>query len=314
MNPDTFIKPLEQLRDCTLCPRHCHANRFEGKTGYCRSDTSFNIASICIHKGEEPIISGTKGICNIFFTNCNLQCIYCQNHQISDRRISRNLSAIDIDCILAEIRKILDSGINLLGFVSPSHFIPQMKMIINEVNALGYKPKWLYNTNAYDKVETLRSLEGIIDVYLPDFKYLDENLAFELSDARDYPRVAADSLKEMFRQKGSTLILNEEGTAESGMIIRHLVLPGQIENSFKVLRFIAEELSPRIHVSLMSQYYPTKHVNNHPSMNRGIFANEYFLVQAEMNRLGLYSGWIQEIESQDYYRPDFENLHPFETI
>jgi len=312
MNSDTFLHTLEPLRDCTLCPRECHVNRFAGMNGYCKSDVSFNIASVCIHRGEEPVISGTKGICNIFFTNCNLQCIYCQNHQISNRSVSRSLSSMDLSELLKAIIDILETGINLVGFVSPSHFIPQMKVIIQAVNASGYYPKWLYNTNGYDKTETLRTLEGVIDVYLPDLKYLDESLAYRLSDAKDYPDVAMKALREMFRQKGSTLILSEEGIVESGMIIRHLVLPGQVENSLKVLKFIADALSPRVHVSLMSQFYPAGKTKDYPDMNRGITANEYKIVQKEMEKLGMYSGWGQEFESKDYYKPEFEKSHPFE--
>jgi len=271
------------------------------------------VASVCIHRGEEPVISGEQGICNIFFTNCNLQCIYCQNSQISDRRMSRVNTAMELPDILDAVKRILDQGITLVGFVSPSHFIPQMLAIIHGVREMGYNPTWVYNTNGYDKAETLRSLEGTIDIYLPDFKYMDSTVAGELSDAADYPQVAMKALKEMFRQKGSTLILGDAGTARSGLIIRHLVLPGMVENSLKVLRFIAEELSPRVHLSLMSQYYPTEHVRNHRLLGRGITEAEYDLVQAEMEHLGMYNGWVQEFESSDHYRPDFRNEHPFEA-
>jgi putative pyruvate formate lyase activating enzyme len=312
LNFDAFTDPLNVLADCALCPRNCHADRLAGKAGYCRSDASFSIASICIHKGEEPAVSGSGGICNIFFSNCNLQCLYCQNHQISDNRISRTFYRMELDDLISQITAILDSGINRVGFVSPSHFIPQMKVIITIIRTMGYKPIWVYNTNGYDKAETLRSLEGIIDVYLPDFKYMDANLARQYSGARDYPEYAAKALKEMHRQKGTALITDEHGAAESGIIVRHLVLPGHVQNSLDVVRFIADEISPRIHFSLMAQYYPTRRVENHPVLHRGITETEYRQVIDEMEKLGINNGWTQEFESNEFYRPDFDQPHPFE--
>ena len=312
MNYDAFTGPLKELGNCALCPRNCHADRLNGKPGYCNSDASFSIASICIHRGEEPAISGQNGICNIFFTNCNLQCIYCQNHQISDTRIIRTLYRMDLEEVITQVTAILDQGINRVGFVSPSHFIPQMKVIINIIHSLGYKPFWIYNTNGYDKTETLRSLEGIIDVYLPDFKYLDAELSWQYSGARDYPVHASKALREMFRQKGAALITDDDQAAESGIIVRHLVLPGQVSNSVRIMRFLAEEISPRIHVSLMAQYYPTKKVEHHPQLGRGVTASEYRQVVDEMEKLGMFNGWIQEFESSEFYRPDFDQAHPFE--
>jgi putative pyruvate formate lyase activating enzyme len=220
---------------------------------------------------------------------------------------------MDFDQVCSSIIAILDQGINMVGFVSPSHFIPQMLSIINGLNASGHHPTWVYNSNGYDKPETLRMLEGIIDIYLPDLKYLDNQLSFTLSDAADYPEYAKMALREMFRQKGTTLVLNDDGTASSGMIIRHLVLPGQVENTLEVLRFIAGELSPRVHVSLMSQYYPTPGVVSHSFLRRSITADEYTKVIDEMELLGLQKGWVQEFESMNHYRPDFTNEHPFEN-
>ncbi|MCX6285802.1 MAG: 4Fe-4S cluster-binding domain-containing protein [Bacteroidetes bacterium] len=312
MISEELLKPLEELKDCAICPRECHINRWVSSKGKCRSDASFNIASICIHKGEEPVISGPKGICNIFFTNCNLQCIYCQNHQISDTGISRTSFRMDLNDIVQEVTAILNQGINMVGFVSPSHFIPQMKIIIQAIKATGYSPRWVYNTNAYDKAITLRSLEGLIDVYLPDFKYMDRMLARSLSKAEDYPRVAADAIKEMYRQKGSALHLTDENTANSGIVIRHLVLPRQVQNSLHVLRYIAEEISPKLHISLMSQYYPTARVMDHPFLYRELYNEEYLRVVDEMEKLGLENGWVQGIESKGHYRPDFDLEHPFE--
>lgn len=311
MLSEELLNPLEELKDCTICPRECHANRWEYPMGTCRSDTSFSIASICIHKGEEPVISGPKGICNIFFTNCNLQCVYCQNHQISDTGIPRTSFRMELSEIVNEVTAILDQGINMVGFVSPSHFIPHMKIIIQAIKARGYSPRWVYNTNAYDKAITLQSLEDLIDIYLPDFKYMDPMLARSLSGAEDYPVFAAAAIREMYRQKGSALHLSGEDTAESGIIIRHLVLPGQVQNSLQVLRYIAEEISPKLHISLMSQYYPTAGVIDHPFLHRELYREEYRKVVDEMERLGLENGWIQGLESTAHYRPDFGQEHPF---
>lgn len=310
----SFLEPLEILHDCTICPRNCHTDRFKGKTGYCRSDNSFNIASICLHKGEEPVISGSKGICNIFFTNCNLQCLYCQNHQISNTSISRTFSSMSLDEVIEKIIKILNTGIDMVGFVSPSHFIPQMLAIINATHAHGYHPRWVYNSNGYDKVSTLKTLEGIIDIYLPDMKYMDSQLALKWSDAEDYPEIAAKALKEMFRQKGSRLILNGDHTAASGMIVRHLVLPGQTENSKEVIRFLSSALSSQLHISLMSQYFPIQRVMGNDLLSRTITDKEYQQVIDEMEKQGMENGWVQDVDSSLHYIPDFERKHPFETI
>jgi len=314
MSFEAFLAPLKELENCSICPRDCHADRYSADLGYCKSDASFNIASICIHRGEEPVISGKKGICNIFFTNCNLQCLYCQNHQITDRTIDRVAYQMSLEEVITRITEILDLGINMVGFVSPSHFIPQMRVIRDVIHSLGYRPIWVFNTNGYDKVATIRALEGLIDVYLPDYKYRDLLLARNLSDVNDYPEVAAFALKEMYRQKGSSLILNEDGVAESGIVIRHLVLPGYVENSLEVLRFIANELSPRLHISLMSQYYPTPKVRFHNNLKRNITHTEYRKVIREMDSLGMYNGWLQEFTSTGHYAPDFRKKHPFEDF
>jgi putative pyruvate formate lyase activating enzyme len=311
MDFTSFLSSLGVLHDCDLCPRECHVDRFTEKLGYCKSGASFNISSIFIHKGEEPAISGEEGICNIFFSHCNLQCIYCQNYQISDNRIPGISTIMKLEEVIGQVTAILDSGINRVGFVSPSHFIPQVKIIIQCIHSLGYKPVWVFNTNGYDKVSTLRSLEGLIDVYLPDLKYMERGLAGEYSDAPDYPEVATAALKEMFRQKGATLHFGDDGTATSGIIIRHLVLPGHKENSTKVLNFI-EELSPNLYISLMSQYYPTLKVSCHPKLNTTVSNEEYSQIVSELDRLEMYHGWVQDLTSATHYQPDFEKEQPFE--
>jgi putative pyruvate formate lyase activating enzyme len=300
------------LENCTLCPRECRVDRFRGGTGYCQVDVGLNIASICIHRGEEPPISGPDGICNIFFAGCNLHCIYCQNHEIS--RPCEGLGGFRMGMaeVLDRIEVILLKGIKAVGFVSPSHVVPQMKSIIRGLHWRGLKPVIVYNTNSYDKIETLKELDGLIDVYLPDFKYVTENIAASYSDAYDYPEVAVKALKEIYYQKGSTLSVDDKGRAENGMMIRHLVLPGHVEESKNVLKIIAEELSTGVHLSLMSQYHPTPFVNSHPVLNRRLYTAEYKAVVEAMEELGFRNAWVQDMDSYQNYRPDFRKEHPFE--
>jgi putative pyruvate formate lyase activating enzyme len=312
MDYTSFLGPLEELRDCAICPRNCHTDRFSAPKGYCKSDASFNISSICVHRGEEPAISGNDGICNIFFTHCNLQCVYCQNFQISDNRLPQKSTALGIGEVIRRVCAILDRGINRVGFVSPSHCIPQVRIIIQCLHEAGYSPVFVYNTNSYERAESIHSLEGLIDVYLPDLKYMDPDLSAGWSDARDYPEIASLAMKEMYRQKGAYLHTDDHGMAVSGIIIRHLVLPGQVQNSIDVLDFISDELSPRLHISMMSQYYPTPAVGSNRSLNRTVTASEYSKVTGHMARLGMHNGWVQELESQHHYHPDFDREHPFE--
>jgi putative pyruvate formate lyase activating enzyme len=300
------------LENCTLCPRECRVNRFEKRLGYCATDAGINIATICVHKGEEPVISGKNGICNIFFTGCNLHCIYCQNHDISRCGSNTGNEGIELEGILDRIMKILSEGIPAVGFVSPSHTVPVVRAIIKGLNSRGSKPITVYNTNAYDKPETIRSLDGLIDIYLPDYKYVTKNIALEYSDAYDYPETALKAIKEMYFQKGSTLITDENERVISGLVIRHLVLPGHAEESKYVLVSIAEELSTGVHLSLMSQYYPTKHVRHHEVLNRTLYKKEYESVVEKMEELGFRNGWVQDMDSNKNYIPDFSKENPFE--
>ncbi len=301
---------LVNVRNCTCCPRACRADRcFE--PGWCRTGDEFAISSICAHRGEEPVLSGRHGLCNIFFEHCNLQCIYCQNYQIS-RNATPAGPARSLDDVLIEIEAVLAGGAKGVGFVSPSHSIPQMLRIINALRARGHRQTLVYNTNGYDRTDIIRSLEGTMNVYLPDLKYMDEELGREYSNAPDYPAVATAAIREMFRQKGANISLDQQELIESGLIIRHLVLPGQVENSKAVLRWIADELSPSVHVSLMSQYYPTPAVRDHPLLGRTLYPEEYGEVVDEFERLGFWRGWVQELGSPHSYRPDFDQSHPFE--
>jgi len=286
------------------------ADRVNGKPGFCGTDAGFSISSIFNHRGEEPVIGGEKGICNVFFTGCNLQCIYCQNHQIS--RPDSKRSPMMLDEVVEKIGIILNSGIESVGFVSTSHVAPQIIEIIQAIHKNGFNPIVVYNTNGYEKPETIKALEGYVDVYLPDFKYLSPKLAFEYSGAADYPYYAGLCLKEMYRQKGSSLHINESGQAESGILLRHLVLPGHADESVDVLRWVAHEISTGIHLSLMSQYYPCDKAIGHSKLGRELMKTEYQLVVDELYHLGFRNGYIQEMSSCLNYRPDFDIPEPFE--
>jgi putative pyruvate formate lyase activating enzyme len=303
---------MKELDHCMICPRYCGVNRNMGKPGYCRTGAEYHISSICIHHGEEPVISGANGICNIFFSHCNLQCIYCQNFQISRNKGLVEERIMTLEEVVKSVINCLNQGAEAVGFVTPSHFIPHIKEIIEELHFRGFYPVTVYNSNGYDTVVSLRSLEGLIDVYLPDFKYTNASLSKSFSDASDYPEVAKKAIAEMYRQKGSSVIVSDNGQAVNGLIIRHLVLPGQTDDSIAALKWIAEELSPSLHISLMSQYYPTSCMINHAQLNRKITEEEYTMVEKAMEELGFYSGWIQEMTSAHSYKPDFLRENPFE--
>jgi len=247
-----------------------------------------------------------------------MQCIYCQNREISCRGTKGTVMSRDEVC--DAIIELLPLSENNLGFVSPTHCVPQMITIVEELRKRGHNPTIIYNTNGYDLPETIRSLEGIVDVWLPDFKYSDDSLAEEISQAPDYSKYALSSLKAMVHQSGTTLHTDDHGIARRGIIIRHLVLPGFTENSVGVLKLIAEHISPNLHISLMSQYYPPDNIlvdnrqsqiTNRKSLHRTITRSEYETVLEAFVSLGFTSGWLQDFESHLSYRPDFSRKNPF---
>lgn len=308
--PENLV--FDEFNECRICPRNCAVNRNAGQKGFCGLDARLAIASIVRHRGEEPPISGPSGIANVFFMHCNLQCAYCQNIQISSNRCSTIGYEYTVEEACKEIALLLDAGCGAVGFVSPSHYIPYVKAIVSEIKHMGYRVPFVYNTNGYDHVEEIKALEGYIDVWLPDFKYSMDDLGRKFSKVSDYSRVALAALKEMYRQKGNTLLINNQGYAESGIIIRHLVLPGYIENSLQVLDTIAWELSTGLHISLMSQYNPIYYQDTDEAMRRTLRADEYQQVIDKFYELGFYRGWIQELDSYGFYNPDFDQEHPFE--
>lgn len=299
------------MNQCNRCPRACQVDRAVD-LGYCRSGDSMVVASICVHQGEEPPVSGNQGILNIFFYHCNLQCVYCQNKQISDNHRSLGGMALTVEALVSKIALYMERGGQAIGFVSPSHYAQQVVDTLKELKKKGYKPIVVYNTNAYDTVDTIRLLEPFVDIYLPDYKYADAALAHTLSGAADYPLVALRAIKEMYRQKGNQLIENNDGYAMQGLIIRHLVLPGYVENSKKVLQSVAEDVSSNVYVSLMAQYNPAFYQGTDPNLHRTLTPGEYEEVCSYYEKLGLHRGWIQALDSSLHYNPDFSANHPFE--
>lgn len=305
------LSPLNRLAACRECPRGCGADRFKDPAGFCATGAGFSVGAVCRHQGEEPVF-GEYGVCNVFFTLCNLQCRYCQNFQISRQPRPEIAHELTLQELAEKIRLILAEGVRHVGFVSPSHVFPQMEALMEELCRDHPAPLFVMNTNGYDLPGQIRRLEGRMQVYLPDLKYMDQDLANRFSGCPDYPAVAQAALREMFRQKGPYLVLDRRGVLRSGLIIRHLVLPGQVENSKAVLRFIARELSPEVTVSLMSQYAPIPAVADDPELGRRLSPAEYEEVLEELERLGMENGWVQDLESQDHYCPDFARSHPFE--
>lgn len=299
----------ELLNNCNLCPRKCGVNRLEGQLGYCKTNANPLVASITIHKGEEPVLTGSKGICNVFFAHCNLACSYCQNYQISRNSISISNWISDFQIIVHQIIEILDQGINSLGFVSPTHQIPQMVTIIEMLNQRGYNPIIVYNSNGYDNPSVLREIADIVNIYLPDIKYFSNDLGKQYSDVNDYFSSAMISLKEMVWQKGTSLLIDEDGAAESGVILRHLILPNHTDDSKKILSYLATNISANLTISLMSQYYPIN--SNLNKLNRTITEEEYNEVKNTMGNLGFFRGWTQEFNSNNHYLPNFSSKTPF---
>ena len=298
------------LKNCRLCARRCGVDRYE-TNGFCHCAPLPMVATVCVHKGEEPVLSGSKGVCNVFFAHCNLQCVYCQNIDISQNNAQVHCHCNSLEQVVDRIKEVLQNSENMLGFVSPSHFAHLIPPIVDMLHSQGLKPIVVYNTNAYDSVEVLRALEAYVDVYLPDFKYCSPLLSKRYSKAADYFQKASLAIKEMYRQKGSTLITTDDGIAQSGLIIRHLMLPGCTADSMDVLQWIAENLSTNVHISLMSQYFPLdKPLPD--SLNRFLSDDEYNRVVDYFYNLGFHRGWIQDLDRQQSYKPDFGHKEAFE--
>ena len=301
-----------RLASCDICPRECGVNRLAGEPGFCHSGYLPIVSAVCSHHGEEPAISGSRGSGTIFFGNCNMRCVYCQNHQISQNWEKQQYREMNFHTLAERMLYLQDElGCHNINFVSPSHFVPQLVRAVLEAVPMGLRLPLVYNTSGYDSLKSLRELEDIISIYLPDLRYASDKWAQKLSQAPDYVTHARAAIKEMHRQVGG-LVVDEAGLAERGLIVRHLILPNGLAGSRESLTWLAEEVSPEVTVSIMSQYFPSHRASRIPSLSRTLTASEYSEVLELVDRLGLENGWIQEIGASDSYLPDFERQdHPF---
>jgi putative pyruvate formate lyase activating enzyme len=281
------------LENCRVCPRECGVNRLKNdKLGFCRSGLNPVISSVSPHQGEEPPLSGTKGSGTVFFTNCNLRCVYCQNYPISQMGNGAERSPGELACQMLWLQ---EQGCHNLNLVTPTHFMPQILKALGLARERGFRLPIVYNTSGYESLESLRILDGIVDIYLPDMRYSDDETARKYSVAPHYPEINRQAIREMFRQVGN-LVLDDEGIAKRGLIVRHLVLPHGLSGTEGVMKFLAEEISRDVYVSLMSQYFPAFKANEMKELSRRITAKEYEEARRVMDKYGLENGWMQDFD------------------
>jgi putative pyruvate formate lyase activating enzyme len=314
------VDALEALLErCTVCPRDCLNNRLQNEIAACYSGRLPIVSSYTAHFGEEPALVGTRGAGNIFFGNCNLRCVYCQNYQISQTHKEQLKNEVTPERLAEMMLELQGSGCHNINFVSPTHFAPQMARSIMLAAQAGLKLPIVYNTNAYDSVEVLRQLDGIVGVYLPDLKYAEDEAGYLYSKVRGYKECARRAIAEMYRQVGDEMVFSQDGLLQRGLIIRLLVLPNDIGGVRESLEWIRDELSPRVAVSMMAQYYPTHQAatsRRHILLSRRITETEWLRALTALNELGMEEGWMQEFDGAAYYyRPNFDNHEtPFKDI
>lgn len=294
---------LEYLEKCTICPHECKINRNSGQVGRCKSKNTVKIALYSIHNFEEPCISGKKGSGTVFFSNCNLNCVFCQNYEVSQQGKGKEVTIERLAEIFLEQQERNAHNINL---VTPTSYVPQIIEAIKIAKNKGFNLPIVYNTNGYEKVQTLKLLEGYIDIYLPDFKYSNNLLAKRLSKVDNYFEITTEALKEMYRQT-ERAVFNSDGMMTKGMIIRHLVLPNHILNSKRVLKWINDNMAD-VYVSVMAQYFPTFRAKEIKDINRKLNKKEFQEIQNYLYQLNLKNGFIQELgEHEEEYVPKWEN-------
>jgi putative pyruvate formate lyase activating enzyme len=291
-----FKKNIEKLYSkmdrCSICPRKCGADRNNGQKGLCETADKIFVASSGVHAGEEPPISANRGSGAIFFSNCALNCVFCQNYPISQFGNGKKVSLEDLVDMMLNLQ---NRGVHNINFVTPTHYSPQIAKSAYIARKKGLRVPILYNCSGYEDIETLKLLEGTVDIYLPDIKYSDDEIAFKYSGVKNYVEVNRTTLKEMKKQVGD-LMVDDEGAAQKGVIVRHLVLPGNIENTKKVLEFIAEELSKDTFVSLMAQYHTAYKSNNFKELSRSLTKEEYEEAVSCLELLNLGNGWVQSLQ------------------
>lgn len=290
---------------CTLCPRNCATDRENGEIGICGQTNELKVARAALHFWEEPCISGTQGSGTVFFSGCSLHCIYCQNQNIANGTAGKVISEERLSEIFLELQ---EKGAHNINLVTPGHFIPQIIRALELAKKNGLGLPVVYNTSGYEHVETIKMLEGIVDIYLPDLKYISEELSGRYSHARDYSKRAKAAIAEMVRQTGPAVFFGEteEGLMRRGTIVRHLILPGCIEDSKEVVRYLYETYGNAVYISIMNQFTPLSHLNEYPQLNRKITEEEYDEVVDYAISLGVENGFIQEGETaEESFIPEF---------
>lgn len=287
------------LEKCTICPHRCGIDRTK-QIGRCKSTDKIKIALYSVHNFEEPCISGEKGSGTIFFSNCNMNCIYCQNYEISQLGKGKEISIEELSQIMLEQQ---EKGVENINLVTPTSYAIQIIEAIKIAKQKGLKIPIVYNTNGYESVETLKLLEGYIDIYLPDLKYYDNELCKRYSNVDNYFEIATKAIKEMYRQVGVPK-LNQNGIMQKGLMIRHLILPNNVENSKQILKWIKENIDNNVYVSIMAQYFPTYKAKETEDLNRKLTKKEYEEVENYLYDLNLENGYIQELgEHEEEYVP-----------
>lgn len=300
------------LESCVVCPHRCGINRLLSQVSRCHTGYLPIVSASTPHFGEEPLLVGTHGVGNVFFANCNLRCVYCQNYRISQNprsKLRREVSFGELADIMLELQ---GRGCHSIGLVSPTHVVPQIVRALDLAAEQGLTVPLIYNTNAFDAVEVLRLLDGIVDIYLPDLKYADDEMGYRCSGVRDYPRCARAAIEEMERQVGTGLVIGDDGLLKRGLMIRHLVLPNDIAGSTDSLQWIRARLGPQTTLSVMAQYSPEHKARDLPLLDRTVRESEYERVIDLLDTMGMDSGWAQEFDSSSYYLPEFtDREHPF---
>lgn len=282
---------VESLRSCRLCPRECGVDRLAGELGFCGANGNMRVAAVSVHHGEEPPISGTGGSGTVFFSHCNMTCLYCQNYPISQLGNGKEMTAREL---AEKLLGLQDRGVHNVNFVTPTPHIPRLIEAVGWARGKGLAIPVVYNTNGYESLDALALLEGVVDIYLPDMKYKSAGLAERASGTPDYVFHNERAIAEMARQVGS-LIIDGDGIAKRGMLIRHLVLPGRVDETVRVLRFLRGAYGPGCRLSLMGQYFPAHKAPATPGYDRKLTQGEYEAAVREAERLGMDNVYIQEI-------------------
>lgn len=297
------MKNMNKYENCLLCPRKCGINRSTGQTGVCGVSSEIKVARAALHYWEEPCISGKRGSGAVFFSGCSLHCVFCQNREISDGKEGKVISKERLSDIFMELA---DKGANNINLVTPGQYIPDIVWAVNDAKSRGMKLPIIYNTSGYENVTELNLLEGIVDVYLPDFKYMDSTLSARYSRAKDYPSVAKQALSEMVRQQPDVVIDDATGLIQKGVIVRQLLLPGHVNDAKAVLKYLYDTYHDHVYISMMSQFTPTA-LKDYPEINRTVTKREYERLVNYALEIGITNAFIQEGDvAKDSFIPAFD--------